>query len=46
MSKEQPLTMNRNEWEAMRYLEKKATFKQRYLELLELACDDIELDLL
>ncbi|MFX1274261.1 MAG: hypothetical protein ACFFAT_04380 [Promethearchaeota archaeon] len=45
MSKKEHLIMKREDWENMRYLDKKTAIKQRYERLLELMDDELEVNL-
>ena len=46
MSKKEQLKMNREAWESMRNLEKKAEIMDRYYQILELYDKELEIDLL
>ena len=46
MSKNQKLAMDRDVWERMRNLDKKAKIMERYFQILELYDEELEIDLL
>jgi len=46
MSKKEQLIMNREDWESMRNLDKKSKIKKRYIQILELYDEELEIDFL
>jgi hypothetical protein len=46
MSKNEKLVVNREVWESMRNLDKKAEIRDRYYQILELYDEELEIDLL